>query len=650
MKQKGIWLLVLGAIVLVFPSVLLSDSHYQVVNGPKDFYYGHVSYAEIQNDGKDPVVVREGDVSPEIAVVNFPLAPGDIIRTTGARRCEIQFDTGTIIRLDLDTELKIETILAQSLSSPKKMSNIELVKGQIYVMYKEYDSDEMFQVLTQIAAVKMKHNTVAMIKAGSDQGTDVQVKNGNAYILFGTDENKTKDKKIGKLERLAVAENGQVTRGTYSEDGDFERWNQAINADFDGLHEGQSVLPKPVQKLPQAVFDFAQKYGDRYGEWLWDDLYGYVWRPYYNQSYPGGSWQPYFHGSWAAVNDQLFWVPGEPWGWVPYHLGIWQWDKKLGWVWLPGSFFAPAWASWDFFMGYYSWRPWSLFDWYLYDGFWGYQLTDGFWGSSLAYGNYTWYYNWPSGSNLAPSPDMAVRTVISKDQLKKPDKAKLPLPKELKGIYRGVVTALKKGDERILGSFNNIPGHLVIAKGADLGAAGNPKKYLKYDSLSQINERLSRQKPSVAPRMSTDVKRDAVREVRSGSPKFISLPREEPFPSERLTTHPRDFAPILKSVVPPPVFRFRDWNPDIKTALGMGVEIRYSSRTNEIRCPQLGLSSANVPRHRFANSLFGGGGFYSSRNGSSSSTSATASGSISGSIRSEGQSGSSHTGSTTKKD
>jgi hypothetical protein len=650
MRQKGFWLLALGVFVLVFPTVLLSDSHYKVVNGPKEFYYGHVSYAEILNDGKDPVVVREGELGEEIAVVNFPLAPGDIIRTSDARRCELQFDTGTIIRLDLNTELKIETILAQSLSSTKKMSNLLLVKGQVYVMYKEYDSQEMFQVLTQNAAVKMKHNTVALIKTEPNEGTDVQVKNGTAYILFGIDETTTKDRKIGKLERLVIGKDNQLVRGTYSEDSDFEKWNQTINADFERLHEGQSALPKPVQKLPQAVFNFAQNYGDRYGEWIWDDLYGYVWRPFYNLSYPGGSWQPYFYGSWRAVNDQLFWVPGEPWGWVPYHLGIWQWDKKLGWVWLPGSFFAPAWASWDFFMGFYSWRPWSLFDWYLYDSYWGYLLGESFWGSSLAYGNYSWYYNWPSESHAAPSPDTAVRTVIRKDQLKKPDKAMLPLPKEFKGIYKGVVTALKKGDERIVGSFKNIPGNLVMAKGADLGAPGNQKKFLGYNQLSKINEGLFRQKPSVAPSTNIDVKRDAIREVRKDFPKIISLPKQEFFPSEKLAIQPRDFSPILKSVMPPPFFRFRDWNPDIKTALGMGVEILYSSRTNEIRCPQLGLSSANISPHRFATSVFGGGGFFSGRNGSSSSTSATGSGSLSGSIHSEGHSGSAHTGTTTKKD
>ncbi len=117
----------------------------------------------------------------------------------------------------------------------------------------------------------------------------------------------------------------------------FKSWNEKVNANFAALHEG-NVLPKPLQKLPPAVFEFAQKFGNLHGEWVWHDLYGYVWRPYLNDlRYPWGNWQPYFYGNWSNYNGQLFWVPGEPWGWVPYHLGLWMWDEKSGWVWMPGS-------------------------------------------------------------------------------------------------------------------------------------------------------------------------------------------------------------------------------------------------------------------------------------------------------------------------
>jgi hypothetical protein len=42
----------------------------------------------------------------------------------------------------------------------------------------------------------------------------------------------------------------------------------------------------------------------------------------------------------------------------------------------------------------------------------------------------------------------------------------------------------------------------------------------------------------------------------------------------------------------PPAFRCLDWNPDIRVAQKLGVEIRYSSLTNEVVCPQLNISSS----------------------------------------------------------
>ena len=40
--------------------------------------------------------------------------------------------------------------------------------------------------------------------------------------------------------------------------------------------------------------------------------------------------------------------------------------------------------------------------------------------------------------------------------------------------------------------------------------------------------------------------------------------------------------------------RFRDWNPDIEAARRSGVTIRYSSRSNEVRCPELNISSRHL--------------------------------------------------------
>src|SRR4030042_320497 len=139
MKNGGFRKVVLGMVFLAASSGLWAADHYKVLNGPKNFYYGHISYIEATPEGTDPIVLREGQSVPEQAVLNLPVGPGDTVRTSADRRCEIQFDTGTVVRLDFNTVVRVETILARSLSSLEQISTLALDEGRIYVMYREDD-------------------------------------------------------------------------------------------------------------------------------------------------------------------------------------------------------------------------------------------------------------------------------------------------------------------------------------------------------------------------------------------------------------------------------------------------------------------------------------------------------------------------------
>jgi len=607
----------LAAVALLAATTLLGGgNNYKIVNGPDTFYFGHISYTEAKADGKDPVVIREGQAAAEAAVLNLPLGPGDTIRTTADRRCEIQFDTGTVIRLDFSTELKIETVLAQSLSSSKRLSNLTLSKGRLYVMYREYDSREMFQVLTPTAAVKMEHQTVAIIAAAADGSTDAQVKYGKASALFGPSEQSVKKEDIRKAERLMVLKDAQFRRATTIVDSEFEVWNNEINAHFGELHAGQSTLPKPLQKLPDAVYYFAQQYGNMYGEWLWDNMYGYVWRPFLDRmDYPG--WRPYYVGSWTSVGGQLYWVPDEPWGWVPYHLGIWQWDKKLGWVWLPGSMFAPAWVDWEFFFGHLGWRPWSLFDWY--DGFHtGFGYMNGGWSYFVAEGPGT-------GAHAAGRP---VLDSVSRNQLVQPGSG-FPIPREFKSAYKNVITAYKNQDPRAVESSKQIPSQTLFVSTTALNGPKVQGRALNWENMPKVNGippvkagtstfRQPARPAEAAARLFRG--NEAVREILHGSGALGSVPT-----TAAGTSRARDVQARAESSAPPSAGagpaspgpgeagaavrgparetsrpaghpQFLDWNPDLRVARELGVRIEYSSRTNEIQCPELRLSSRDRDR------------------------------------------------------
>jgi hypothetical protein len=606
MKNGGFRGLVFGAIFLIAAAGLTAGDHYKVLNGPKELYFGHVSYIEDGPEGAAPTVQREGRAAPEPGVLNLPIGPGDIIRTSGERRCEVQFDTGTIIRLDFATELRVETILARSLSALDELSVLSLAGGRIYVMYKEYDRREMFQVLTANAAVKLKHNAVAFVAAAGDGTSEAQVKYGSARVLFGPDPDRLEDRTVKKGERLIVLADHQSQAAEAIENTAFELWNMDVNAHFDEFHEGLTALPKPLQKLPPAVFYFAQAYGNRYGEWIWDDFYGYIWRPYIDDMrYPWG-WSPYHYGFWSYSGGQMFWVPQEPWGWVPYHLGIWQWNKKRGWFWMPGSMFAPAWVDWDFYYGFASWRPWSMFDWLIEDPYM--YGSDPFWISYFRYTHSGWDYYWPfpgSGASVPPGNTSIGQRTIRRDQLKQPTARVLPVPSEFKGLVKKVGEAYAKGDPAIRESAAQVPRQLVFVSKEDLGSRSLPQKAMTWDQVPKQGPPAAGERSS--PLWVKDPAREAARIFRgldgpSAAPRRTPDPAPSTIRGAGLTAVPN--GPIRRSDVPgeaagrsgPAPSRFRDWNPDVKVARELGAHIVYSSTRNEVRCPELKLTSRDRVR------------------------------------------------------
>jgi hypothetical protein len=605
MKNGTIRSAVFGAILLAAAAGLWAADNYRVVNGPKDLYFGHISYIEETPGGAGPVVLREGAAEPEQGVLNLPIGPGDMVRTSGDRRCEIQFDTGTIVRLDFETELRVQTILARSLSSFEQLSVLSLGKGRVYIMYKEYDRKEMFQVLTPNAAVKMKHNSVAFISAAADGTTHAQVKYGRAQVLFGPAEQRLDDRTVKKGERLIVLADNQFELAPAIENTAFELWNKDVNDHFEKLHAGLTAIPKPIQKLPPAVFYFAQAYGNSYGEWIWDDFYGYIWRPYIdNGRYPWG-WSPYYYGFWSYSGGQMFWVPQEPWGWVPYHLGIWQWDKKHGWFWMPGSMFAPAWVDWDFYFGYACWRPWNMFDWihgdpYMYG-------SDPAWISYFQYMSGTWQYAWPYGQADGTEGKVAlVRTVVRKDVLKQPAAGSLPVPAELKAVVKKVASAYEKGDARIRENAAEVPRQLVFVAKGDLKARAINEKALTWDKVAKQGAPQAG-KAAAPPQRLANRGQEAARIFRgidgpAATPRRIVAPDAKTIQDGSVNAVPTSLgrganAPgaVPGRAVSAPA-RFRDWNPDVRLARELGVHIEYSSMRNEVRCPELKISSRDRER------------------------------------------------------
>jgi hypothetical protein len=120
-----------------------------------------------------------------------------------------------------------------------------------------------------------------------------------------------------------------------------------------GYQSYQSEAPPP----PPAGSDVASEaaFYERlspYGYWTFVAPYGRVWVPAV-----GWGWRPYYYGRWVLTDWGWTFVSDDPWGWAGYHYGRWNWAVGIGWYWIPGTVWAPAWVSWRYGGGFVTWCP-----------------------------------------------------------------------------------------------------------------------------------------------------------------------------------------------------------------------------------------------------------------------------------------------------
>jgi hypothetical protein len=102
----------------------------------------------------------------------------------------------------------------------------------------------------------------------------------------------------------------------------------------------------------QQTSDFYQPLAP-YGYWAELPRHGWCWYP----AYVDQGWRPYSNGHWVWTDGGWYWESEEPWAWATYHYGRWTWDDYYGWVWVPGTDWAPSWVAWREGGGYVGWAP-----------------------------------------------------------------------------------------------------------------------------------------------------------------------------------------------------------------------------------------------------------------------------------------------------
>jgi hypothetical protein len=134
------------------------------------------------------------------------------------------------------------------------------------------------------------------------------------------------------------------------------RWRHWNDGEHDDGDDDAKVSPHSRERYEAPRYDPSLgEFRDSlspYGEWIDTPEYGTVWRPAVDDG-----WRPYFRGRWAWTAAGWYWVADEPFGWAVYHYGRWAYLDGIGWSWLPGHRWAPAWVAWRWGDGYAGWCP-----------------------------------------------------------------------------------------------------------------------------------------------------------------------------------------------------------------------------------------------------------------------------------------------------
>ncbi len=116
-------------------------------------------------------------------------------------------------------------------------------------------------------------------------------------------------------------------------------------------------LVSAVRAQPVSVSIGYQSFYDElspYGTWVNYPGYGYVWK-YRNSNM---SFRPYYsRGHWVFTEYGWTWASDYSWGWATFHYGRWFYDDYMGWLWIPGNEWAPAWVTWGSYNNDFCWAP-----------------------------------------------------------------------------------------------------------------------------------------------------------------------------------------------------------------------------------------------------------------------------------------------------
>lgn len=261
------------------------------------------------------------------ARINHPLTSGDQLWTEAYSRSELQIGNASL-QIDASTQLRL-------LELSDEVLQIEVTQGVVNLHVRRLERGATVEVDTPNAAVSALEPGTYRIEVAAEQDrTLVQIREGSAEAAG---ERQSFNLRYG--EQLTVQGTSRLS-AAYDDVprmDEFDRWADDRNQ--------RAERASAARYVSSDVIGYEDL--DDYGNWRWNQSYGYVWQP----SRIASDWAPYRYGQWTWVSPWGWtWIDAAPWGFAPFHYGRWA-QISNRWCWVPGprtarAIYAPALVAW----------------------------------------------------------------------------------------------------------------------------------------------------------------------------------------------------------------------------------------------------------------------------------------------------------------
>ncbi len=196
--------------------------------------------------------------------------------------------------------------------------------------------------------------------------------------------------------------------------------------------------------------------------------------------------------------------------------------------------------------------------------------------------------------------DNTVRRV-RKDQLQPPGRTAFEMPREFQAGLKALMKGLERRDPAAVDSLLALGDQVRTIDQRSLTAPDVGEKSVPLAGFLGAARELPM--PGVFRALLAAAPLDSSRSADLASRRFAANQRQAALAErkagvgegDRPLVPGRSFpARLLQAVIPAAPVRHLDWNPDVRLAARLGVDIRYTSAANEIYSPQLNISSRTV--------------------------------------------------------